>query len=175
MTITSQNCDPYVYDWTSVPGGTTFPNDSTATSTITTTTDFTVCYTNNVDDTCCTTITIVVGSLDPLVVNGTDEICIGDCLGGTVVTAGGGTGRRHRDPPPGAPPRLALSSPGVSGSASPRTHRARARPRLDPLSANPPRPPRSPRRRRDPGPLSRSLHGDQRRARAFSSGTRSQR
>ena len=92
VTITSQSCNPYVYDWTQVPAGSTFPNDSAVTSTITTTTDFTVCYTNNVDDTCCTTITIAVGSLDPLVVTGTDEICAGATDGTiTIDPATGGT------------------------------------------------------------------------------------
>jgi len=92
VTITSQSCNPYVYEWTQAPAGSTYPNDSTITSTITTTTDFTVCYTNNVDDTCCTTITIAVGSLDPLVVNGTDEVCLGASDGTiTVDPATGGT------------------------------------------------------------------------------------
>jgi len=68
VTISTQSCNPYVYDWTQVPTGTTFANDSTASATITVTTDFTVCYTNNIDDTCCTTITIAVGTLNPLVI-----------------------------------------------------------------------------------------------------------
>jgi gliding motility-associated-like protein len=92
VTISSQSCNPYVYDWTSVPGGTTFPNDSTATTNITATTNFTVCYTNNIDDTCCTTITVVVGALDPLVVAGTDEVCLGASDGTiTINAATGGT------------------------------------------------------------------------------------
>ncbi len=92
VTITSQDCNSYDYFWPSVPPGTINVNDSTVTATITTTSDFTVCYTNHVDDTCCTTITVTVGSLNPLVVNGTDEVCIGDNDGTiTIDPATGGT------------------------------------------------------------------------------------
>ncbi len=90
VTISSQNCNPYYYNWDQVAGS--GPDDSTQVENIVTTTDFTVWYTNGVDDSCSTTITINVGALDPITVNGTDEICIGDNDGTiTIDPATGGT------------------------------------------------------------------------------------
>ncbi|MBD3638289.1 MAG: proprotein convertase P-domain-containing protein, partial [Crocinitomicaceae bacterium] len=57
VTITAvDNCTPYYYDWSYLPGA---PDDSTQTEIITSTTTFTVTYTNGIDA-CQDTVTVVV-------------------------------------------------------------------------------------------------------------------
>lgn len=81
--ITTIDCDAYHYNWDHLAPSV---DDSSQTVNITTTTDFTVWYTNGVDDSCSTTITINVDELDPLTVNGTNETCDGFDDGAITVT-----------------------------------------------------------------------------------------
>ncbi len=87
--ISTQNCSGFYYNWDHLAP---IVDDSNQVVTVSTTTTYTVWYTNGVDDSCYTDVTITVGSLNPLVVNGTAETCSGDNDGTiTVSPATGGT------------------------------------------------------------------------------------
>lgn len=88
VTINADACLPYFYDWEHIPG---FPDspDNLVNPTVTTT--YTVHYTNGVDDTVTTQVTIVVDGVQTPGVAITEEACMGDNDASVSITANGGT------------------------------------------------------------------------------------
>jgi gliding motility-associated-like protein len=82
VTISSvANCDPYLYDWTQVPGN---DNSPIQVENITSDTTFTVWY-GNTTDACSTEVTITIPP-PPMADAGVDQLF---CLGGSGITIGG--------------------------------------------------------------------------------------
>lgn len=88
VTITAQACMPYYYDWLHVAGA---PNSANVTTNVTSTTTFTVLYTNGVDDTVSANVTVVVAGPGTPTVATSTEPCLGTNQGGATITVTGGT------------------------------------------------------------------------------------
>ncbi|MHC4379196.1 MAG: CUB domain-containing protein, partial [Planctomycetota bacterium] len=88
VTINADACLPYYYDWEHIPGAPDSP-DNLVNPTQTTT--YTVHYTNFVDDTVTTTVTIVVDGVQTPGVAIVEETCLGDNSATATITANGGT------------------------------------------------------------------------------------
>lgn len=89
VTIATVDCNGYHYNWDHLAP---WVDDSVQTVTVNTTTSYTVWYTNGTTDSCFTDVTVNVGSLNPLVVSGTAEICLGANDGTiSIGAASGGT------------------------------------------------------------------------------------
>ena len=79
-------CAPYYYDWSHIPG---FPDAPNVSTNVTTTTTFTVCYTNGINSVC-DNVTVNVASMDITNIATGTEPCLGDDAGTANITINGG-------------------------------------------------------------------------------------
>lgn len=90
VTISSQSCISYYYDWTHIPGSPDNQNQNTVP--VTTDTTFTVLYTNGTSDTCQASVTVTINGMGAPAVATTDETCLAYNDGTITVTGQGGVG-----------------------------------------------------------------------------------
>lgn len=79
-------CAPYYYDWSHIPG---FPDAPNVSTNVTTTTTFTVCYTNGTLS-ACDNVTVTVASMDITNIATGIEPCLGDDAGTANISINGG-------------------------------------------------------------------------------------
>lgn len=87
--VTATNCTPYYFDWLHIPG---FPDPADVSTFITETTTFTVLYTNGVNDTITSQVTVVVDEIFNTTITTVDETCATYTNGQATFTGNGSTG-----------------------------------------------------------------------------------
>ncbi|MBI1838613.1 MAG: gliding motility-associated C-terminal domain-containing protein [Flavobacteriia bacterium] len=87
--ITATNCTPYYFDWAHIPG---YPDPANVTAFITETTTFDVIYTNGVNDTIPSQITVVVDEIFNSTITTISETCMTYTNGIATFTGNGSTG-----------------------------------------------------------------------------------
>ncbi|MGJ8661010.1 MAG: CUB domain-containing protein, partial [Bacteroidota bacterium] len=87
--ISSNNCNPYYYDWAHLPGA---PNSQSTTVSLTATTTYNVIYTNGIDDTASATVTVnVAGPVASTITTTPVDYCVGVNSGSATFTGNGTT------------------------------------------------------------------------------------
>jgi gliding motility-associated-like protein len=89
VVINANNCNPYYFDWAHIAG---FPDPANTTVNVTTTTTYDVIYTNGVNDTIPSQVTVVVTDLPAPAVTVTNESCLGYSNGSVIIDNPGGNG-----------------------------------------------------------------------------------